>query len=75
MQTEMVELPMPTEPKTLSVKLRTDVVKSARVVVALKGGTTLTDLLSEILEPILANMEEEALAQRTKGPKGKGGTR
>lgn len=62
-------------PGTLSVKLRTEVVKSARVIIAIKGNTTLTDLISDILEPILAKMEEEVLASRTRPSKGKGGSK
>lgn len=63
---------MANEPKTQSVKLRTSVVKDARAIVGIRGNKTLTDYLSDILEPILAKEKEEAIAEWTKAPKGKG---
>jgi hypothetical protein len=56
-------------PETSSVKLHIDVVESARIVVAYRGGT-MTDMLSDILRPILAKMEREAVAKRSKGDQG-----
>ena len=69
----LLETPMTEDkPKTISVKLRTATVESARIVVAYTGGT-LTDHLSDILDPILAKQEEEEIAKRHKPPKAKGG--
>jgi hypothetical protein len=50
-------------PKSLSVKLEIDVIESARIVAAYRG-ETMTEMLSEILRPILAKMEQEAVAKR-----------
>jgi hypothetical protein len=50
---------------TQSVKLEGDVVESARIVAAYKGGT-ITALLSDILRPILAEMERDEAAKRAK---------
>jgi hypothetical protein len=55
--------------KTLSVKLHEDVVESARIIAAYQGGT-MTDLLSDILRPILAKLEREEVAKRTKESRG-----
>jgi hypothetical protein len=52
-------------PATLSVKLHMDVVKSARIIVAERGGT-LTDLLSNMLRPQLFDIEREVLAERSR---------
>jgi hypothetical protein len=60
--------------ETLSVKLHLDVVESARIVVAYRGGT-MTDLLSDVLRPVLAKMERDEVAKRAKAEqaaKGKG---
>lgn len=64
---------MASEPRTQSVKLRTKVVKDARAIVALRGHKTLTDYLSDILEPILTKEKEELLAEWARLPKGRGG--
>jgi hypothetical protein len=57
------------KPKTLSTKLHIDVVESARIVAAYRN-EQITDLLSAILRPVLAKMEQEEMAKRTKA-KGK----
>jgi hypothetical protein len=49
--------------KTLSVKLEMDVVESARIVAAYRG-KTITEMLSEILRPILAKMEHDEASKR-----------
>ena len=54
--------------KGTSVQIDDDVVKSARLVSALTD-QPMSVLISEILRPILAKMEVEELAKRTK-PKG-----
>lgn len=59
------------KPKPLSVKLRPETVEAARIV-AVYRGVTITDLLSDILDPILAKMEYEEVTRRTKASKGKG---
>ena len=51
--------------ETLSVKLHMDVVKTARIVAGYKG-ESMTDMLSEILRPILAAMEVEEVEKRAK---------
>jgi hypothetical protein len=74
MSTAVLESPMATEkPKTLSVKLHMDVIESARIVAAYRGDA-MTDMLSDILRPILAEMEREETARRAKsrGTKAKG---
>jgi len=74
MSTALLEPPMSTEkPKTLSMKLHMDVIESARIVAAYRG-EAMTDMLSDILRPILAEMEREETARRAKsrGPKAKG---
>jgi hypothetical protein len=53
------------KPKTLSVKLPMDVVESARIVSAFRG-EPMTEMLGELLRPILARMEREEIAKRTK---------
>lgn len=69
MSTATLDEQMATEkPKTLSVKLRTEVVEAARIVSAYSGDQ-ITDLLSNILEPILAKMEQEEHAKRAKAQK------
>lgn len=70
----VLELPMAEDkPKTLSVKLEMDVIESARIVTAYKG-ESMTELLSKILRPILAKMEQEEIAKRSKEAK-KGGAK
>jgi hypothetical protein len=74
MSTALLESPMATEkPKTLSVKLHMDVIESARIVAAYRG-EAMTDMLSDILRPILAEMEREETTRRAKSraTKGKG---
>lgn len=72
MTVAMVDEPMADDkPKTLSVKLALDVIESARVVAALTG-EPMTDILSDILRPIIFKREQEELAKRTKAPKGRG---
>jgi hypothetical protein len=60
------------KPKTLSVKLHMDVIESARIVAAYRN-ESMTDLLSDLLRPTLAKMEEEEIAKRTRPAKGKRG--
>jgi hypothetical protein len=57
------DLDVMAKPKTLSVKLHMDVIESARIVAAYKG-EQISDMLSNILRPILADMEREAIDQR-----------
>lgn len=57
--------------KTLSVKLHADVVKAARIVSSYRD-EAMTDMLSGILRPILARMEDEEVAKRGRASKGKG---
>lgn len=59
------------KPKTLSVKLEMDVIESARIVAAYRG-ETMTEMLSAILRPILAKMEQEEAAKRQKRAPKKG---
>jgi hypothetical protein len=49
--------------KTLSIKLATDVVESARVVAALRG-VSMTDMLSDMIRPTLKGWEEAEIQQR-----------
>lgn len=51
--------------KYLSVKLASDVVESARIVAAFRG-VTMADLMGDALRPILAKMEKEEMARRSK---------
>jgi hypothetical protein len=51
--------------KTLSVKLHVDVIETARIVAAYRGDS-MTDLLSEILRPVLKKMEKEEVEKRAK---------
>jgi hypothetical protein len=74
MPTALMEMPMATDkPKTLSVKLELDVIESARIVTAYRG-ETMTELLSRILRPVLAKMEQDESAKRHKRPVRKGKT-
>jgi hypothetical protein len=71
MQPLTLDPPMADEKiKNLSVKLHPDVIESARIVSAFRG-ETMTDMLSEILRPIMAKMEQEAITKRTKTKKDK----
>jgi hypothetical protein len=68
-----VDEPMASEkPKTLSVKLHMDVIESARIVAAYRN-ESMTDMLSNLLRPVLARMEQEEVARRKNPPKVKGG--
>ena len=51
--------------KTLSTKLHLDVVEAARIVAAFRGAS-ITEMLSDILRPILEKMEQEETAKRAK---------
>jgi hypothetical protein len=65
MASALVESPMNAEkPKTLSVKLHYDVVEAARIVSAYRG-ESMTDMLSDLLRPVLATMEQEETAKRS----------
>lgn len=65
MSAATMETPMAAEkPKTMSIKLPMDVIESARIVSAYRGGT-MTELMGEILRPALARMEQEEIAKRT----------
>jgi hypothetical protein len=67
--TELLDPPMAEEkPKTPSVKLPVDVIESARIVAAYRNAT-MADVLGEILRPILARMEQEEIAKRTRAEK------
>ena len=62
--TALLELPMPDEKsKTLSIKLATDVVETARVVAALRG-VSMTDMLSDLIRPTLKQWEEQEIQRR-----------
>lgn len=51
--------------KTQAVRLANDVVESARIVSAFLN-EPMAEMLSNLLRPILAKMEKEAIAERTK---------
>jgi hypothetical protein len=73
MATEVAEMPMADARKTLSAKLHADVVEAARIVAAYRG-ESITDMLSDLLRPILARMEQDEVAKRSKpGKPGKSG--
>jgi hypothetical protein len=73
MSQALLDAPMAEKkPSTLSVKLRMSVIKSARVVAALRG-ITITDLISDMVEDDLKRMEQEEINKRAKSPK-KGST-
>lgn len=58
------------ETRTLSIKLVADVVEAARIVAAYRG-EPMTEMLSDILRPILVKMEAQEVARRAKrGEKG-----
>lgn len=62
-----------TKPRTLSVKLRYGAVELARIVAAYRN-EQITDLLSDIVEPILAEMHRAEVAKHRdiEGPRKKG---
>ncbi len=64
----LLELPMMTKQKggTLSVRIRADTVEAARIVSAYRG-ENMIDMISDILQPILAKMEAQEVARRAKG--------
>ena len=69
MTEETLELTMADDkPKTLSVKLPMDVIETARIVTAYTGDS-MTDLLGDILRPVLVKMEQEQVAKRAKETK------
>jgi hypothetical protein len=69
--TSTAELPMAKDkPATMSVKLHMDVIESARIITAYTG-EAMTDVLSDILRPILAKMERDEVAKRARTPKPK----
>jgi hypothetical protein len=75
MTTAVAEKPMADEkePKTLSVRLHMDVIKSARIIAAYQG-VQMTDLLSDILRPVLARIEKQEVDKRAGiGKQAKGG--
>jgi hypothetical protein len=51
------------KPKTLSVKLHMDVIESARIVAAMRN-EQISDMLSDMLRPILAKIEREEMERR-----------
>jgi hypothetical protein len=55
-----------------SVKLRMEVIETARIVAGYTG-ESMTDMLSDILGPILAKREQEEVAKRLKATKSRGG--
>jgi len=72
MTTTVMEEPMAdAKPKTLSTKLPMDVVESARIVAAYRN-EQITDLLGNILRPVLAKMEQEEQVKRNKARGAKG---
>lgn len=56
------------KPKTLPVRLAIDVIESARIIAAFRN-EPMAEMLSDILRPILAKMEKEEVAKRSKGNK------
>ena len=54
------------KPKTLAVKLHMDVIETARIVSAYRN-EPMAEMLSDLLRPLLAKMEREEVAKRTKG--------
>jgi hypothetical protein len=54
---------------TLPVRLHADVVETARIVSAYTG-ESMTDMLSDILRPVLRRRETEEVAKRNRPPKG-----
>jgi hypothetical protein len=58
--------------KLSPVKLHADAIKLARIASAYRG-QTMTDMLSDILRPILEEIIAEEVIKQVKPPKGKGG--
>ncbi len=56
-------MPDSEKPRTMPVKLQIDVIESARIVSTLRG-EAMSDMLSDILRPILAKMEHQELSKR-----------
>jgi hypothetical protein len=74
MSNALLELPAMAKQKgeTLSVRLRAETVEAAKIVSAYRR-ENMTDMLSDILQPILVKMEAEEVAKRAKlGTKPKG---
>lgn len=78
MSTGLLDMPAK-KSSTLPVKLHMDVIESARIVSAFRG-EPMQDMLSNILRPILAKMEQQEMDKRRAGqagapekPKRKGG--
>ena len=55
----------PKTPDTQSVKLKLDVIQSARIVASCRG-VSITDLLSDMIRPIVSKMEREEMQKRLK---------
>jgi len=58
------------KPKTLSVKLHMDVIESARIVAAYRG-EQISDLLSNLLRPVLVRLEAEEANRRARSGRAK----
>jgi len=54
------------KPRTEAVKIANDVLESAKLVATMRK-QRVSDLLTEILRPIVAKMEKAEIAKRTKG--------
>ena len=65
LEPSIMTTPTPKTPDTQSVKLRLNVIQSARIVASCRG-VSITDLLSDMLEPTLAKMEREEMQKRLK---------
>ena len=65
----LLDRPMTTsdKPKASSVKLHDDVIETARIVSAYRG-ETMTDMLSGLLRPLLADLEKREVEKRGKAP-------
>lgn len=72
MSTGLLEMAKPSKPATLPVKLHMDVIESARIVAAFRG-EPMQDMLSDILRPILAKMEQDEMSKRMRPRRPKGG--
>jgi hypothetical protein len=60
------------KPRMMSIKLRTATVEAARIVSAYRG-EHMAEMLSDLLDPILAKMEQQEVAKRSRPERGKGG--
>lgn len=68
MSTALLECPMAeNKSKSQSVKLHMDVVETARIVSAYTG-ENMGDMLSDLLRPILVDLEKREVAKRAKSP-------